>query len=329
MTSLLKADRVCRDFYLGADLFGKNKRVVQAVKNISFEVTKGQTLGIVGESGCGKSTLARMLVGLDRPTSGSIKIAGEDVMSIHRRGQKVLAQKIQYVFQDPNSSLNPRKTIARSLEVPLKLLRGLSRKDINREMAMLMETVNLRPEFLQRYPHEFSGGQAQRIGIARALAARPEIIVLDEPVSALDVSIQAQVLNLLDELKSRFDLTYVFISHDLAVVESICDKLAVMYFGSFAEGGQADRIFSHAAHPYTELLLSSAPVPGKKGITGEQKVTELPDPLSPPAGCAFAPRCQYQREKCTVDHPPYEPLGNTSQNVSCHFPLASREQVNS
>ena len=271
MKAMLKADRICRDFYLGADLFGRNKRVVQAVKNISFEVQKGQTLGVVGESGCGKSTLARMLVGLDQPTSGAITIDGEEIMTIQRRGQKALAQIIQYVFQDPSSSLNPRKTIAQSLEVPLKLLRGLSRQDTKLEMAMLMETVNLREEFLQRYPHEFSGGQAQRIGIARALAARPEIIVLDEPVSALDVSIQAQILNLLDELKSRFDLTYIFISHDLAVVESICDKLAVMYFGSFAEGGLSERIFSNAAHPYTELLLSSAPVPGKKGITGEQK----------------------------------------------------------
>lgn len=323
MNPILVAENVSREFVISTSFLGKPKQVVHAVKSMSLSVEKGQTLGVVGESGCGKSTLARMLVGLDKPTAGKILIGGEDILDLHASGQQALARKIQYVFQDPNSSLNPRKTIAQSLEVPLKKLRGLDAKQIKSELAMLMETVNLRPEFLSRYPHEFSGGQAQRIGIARALAARPEIIVLDEPVSALDVSIQAQVLNLLADLKQQFNLTYVFISHDLAVVEAICDKLVVMYFGSIVEGGEARQVFAKPAHPYTELLLSSAPVPGKKGITGEQTVTELPDPLSPPPGCAFAPRCAYKQMDCVKSTPNQLQCGSekAAHVVLCNYPL--------
>jgi peptide/nickel transport system ATP-binding protein len=318
MTALMEARAVTRRFGGGRSLFGRRKPAVHAVQGVSFDLLKGETLGIVGESGCGKSTLARLLVGLQRPSEGSVLLEGAAVHDAAAFGRRALARRIQYVFQDPLSSLNPRKTIRQILEAPLVHLLGMPAPARRERLAEIMEAVRLRPEFLERYPHEFSGGQAQRIGIARALAAAPDILVLDEPVSALDVSVQAQVLNLLDELKAEFGLTYVFISHDLAVVEAVSDRVMVMYFGRVVEQGPAAALFRHPLHPYTRLLLSSAPVPGRRGITAEGSIAELPDPLRPPPGCAFAARCRHASDRCRQAMPPLEQDDETA--YACHHP---------
>ena len=325
-TPLLKVTDLVRTFggekaWLG---FGKNKPAVHAVRTVSFDLTSGETLGIVGESGCGKSTLARMLSGLDKPSSGSIELEGNDVTALSRRDIRSLARSIQYVFQDPVGSLNPRKTIRQILETPLIHLLGFAKEKRAEAVSDLMRDVNLHPDFLDRYPHEFSGGQAQRIGIARALAARARILILDEPVSALDVSVQSQVLNLLADLKSRNGLSYVFISHDLSVVEGVSDRVAVMYFGSIVELGAARNIFKSPRHPYTRLLLDSAPVPGKRTLNNPGVPAELPDPLSPPLGCAFKPRCHYANSQCDVAPPLLDVADADEHHVACHFPLTSR-----
>jgi peptide/nickel transport system ATP-binding protein len=266
-----------------------------------------------------------MLVGLDRPSDGAIRMDGADIAGGRTADGKPLATAVQYVFQDPVSSLNPRKTIRKILSAPMIHLLNMDRAAREKRLTELMDAVNLRPEFLDRYPHEFSGGQAQRIGIARALAAEPRLIVLDEPVSALDVSVQAQVLNLLAALKERFNLTYVFISHDLSVVESISDRVAVMYFGRIVELAPAARLFSTPRHPYTRLLLNSAPVPGKRHISGEAEPAELPNPFAPPPGCAFAARCPYADDQCTAAVPPLErksePKGADNGFAACYHPL--------
>lgn len=240
-------------------LFGGKSHEIHAVKDLDMVLKHGETLAIVGESGSGKSTIARMIVGLETPTSGEMRIAGQDAAELAREGAAAFGRKIQYVFQDPVASLNPRKTIGKILEAPLRLLKGYDRARCDARMKELMDAVNMPSDALQRYPHEFSGGQAQRIAIARALAAEPQIMVLDEPVSALDVSVQAQVLLLLEDLKKEFDLSYLFISHDLAVVESISDRVAVFYFGELVEEGSAAELFASPRHEYTKRLISSAP----------------------------------------------------------------------
>lgn len=321
-TPLLRIDDLERRFGGALKLFGGREPTVHAVQGVHMELEEGQTLGIVGESGCGKSTLARMLVGLDVPSAGTIRLAGHDIQGGRTADGRPLATVVQYVFQDPVSSLNPRKTIRQTLSAPMIHLRKLGREARERRLQELMDAVNLRPEFLERYPHEFSGGQAQRIGIARALAAEPGILVLDEPVSALDVSVQAQVLNLLADLKARFGLTYVFISHDLSVVESISDRVAVMYFGRVVELAPARRLFRAPRHPYTKLLLSSAPVPGKRQIEGEARPAELPNPFAPPPGCAFAARCGHATEECTRAVPRLEGGDDPESLAACYHPLS-------
>jgi len=318
---VLKTEYLAKTFGGGLNLLGRPKPAVHAVQGVDIELREGETLGIVGESGCGKSTLARMLVGLDGPTSGRILLEGEDLTAAAGRNARALARIIQYVFQDPVSSLNPRKRIRDILEAPMIHLLGMDRPARRLRLAELMDAVNLHEEFLERYPHEFSGGQAQRIGIGRALAAHPRIIVLDEPVSALDVSVQAQVLNLLDDLKSRFGLTYIFISHDLSVVESISDRVAVMYFGAIVEFSEARQLFTAPRHPYTKLLLESAPVPGKRKVRGEDEPSELPDPFAPPPCCAFAPRCPRADSACRASKPALSGAGNGGQAVACFKPL--------
>ncbi|KAA9007801.1 oligopeptide/dipeptide ABC transporter ATP-binding protein [Histidinibacterium aquaticum] len=313
----LQVSELSKTFDRARPLFGKAPPGVRAVRPMSFVVEEGETLGIVGESGCGKSTLARMLVGLLSPTTGHIEIEGK---ALDNADPAAFGRLIQYVFQDPISSLNPRRTIRAIMETPLKLLYGMDRKQRETRIAEIFDSVNLREEFLDRYPHEFSGGQAQRIGIARALAAEPRIIVLDEPVSALDVSVQAQVLNLLARLRSEFNLTYLFISHDLAVVEAVSDRVVVLYFGSVVEIGRAERIFNSPKHPYTRLLAESAPVVGRPLTEPEQKGTELPDPLDPPPGCPFAGRCPKATEICREQDPPLERMGE-DQFAACHHPL--------
>jgi peptide/nickel transport system ATP-binding protein len=257
--TVLAARDVVRDYGGGASLFGMRKKALRAVDGVSLEVKRGRTLGIVGESGCGKSTMARMMVGLLEPTAGRVELEGRSVADLAREDRKALYRKVQMVFQDPLGSLNPRKTVRSILEAPLKELHGMDARGRRERVAELMSLVSLRAEFAERYPHEFSGGQAQRIGIARALAAEPELIILDEPVSALDVSVQAQVLSLLSDLQRRLDLTYVFISHDLAVIESISDEIVVMYLGRIVERGERGAIFADPQHDYTKLLLSSVP----------------------------------------------------------------------
>ncbi len=313
----LKVDNLAKTFALKKPLFGAAPAGVRAVRPMSFQVETGETLGVVGESGCGKSTLARMLVGLLDASEGTIEIEGK---ALDTADPAKFGRLIQYVFQDPNSSLNPRKTIRQVMEAPLKRLHGMPRAERDTRISQIFASVNLREEFLDRYPHEFSGGQAQRIGIARALAANPRIIVLDEPVSALDVSVQAQVLNLLADLKTEFGLTYLFITHDLAVVEAVSDRIMVLYFGSVVEIGDARRIFANPRHPYTKLLAESAPVVGRPLTAPEQKGTELPDPLNPPPGCAFAGRCPNATDLCRTQDPELEPVGE-DQLAACHHPI--------
>lgn len=319
MSAAIEAESLTRIFGGGRTLFGTARPAIHAVQGADLRVEAGETLGVVGESGCGKSTLARMLVGLDRPTAGTIRLDGEDAVALGARDRRALARRIQYVFQDPVASLNPRKTIRQALEAPMRRLLGLDASARRTRLEELMAAVSLRAEFLDRYPHEFSGGQAQRIGIARALAADARIIVLDEPVSALDVSVQAQVLNLLDGLKRAFGLTYVFISHDLSVVESVCDRVAVMYFGRIVELGSAREIFARPRHHYTALLMRSAPAPGRRGIQAEAEPAELPDPLNPPPGCAFASRCPRADATCRDRRPPLEAAGG--RTAACWHPL--------
>ncbi|MBN2906593.1 MAG: ATP-binding cassette domain-containing protein [Rhodobacteraceae bacterium] len=317
MTLALRLDNLSKTFTVGKPLFGKPKALVRAVRPMDLEVQTGETLGIVGESGCGKSTLARMLVGLIPPSTGSIEIDGA---ALDNADPAVFGRRIQYVFQDPISSLNPRKTIRQIIEVPLKRLHGMDRAARAARISEIFAAVNLREEFLDRYPHEFSGGQAQRIGIARALAANASILILDEPVSALDVSVQAQVLNLLADLKAEFGLTYLFITHDLAVVEAVSDRIAVLYFGTLVELGRAERIFNAPKHPYTRLLAGSAPVVGRPLTAPEGRETELPDPLNPPPGCAFAARCSRATDLCRTQEPRLTRQGE-DQFAACHHPL--------
>ncbi|NVP58659.1 ATP-binding cassette domain-containing protein [Mycoplana rhizolycopersici] len=257
--SAIQIRDLSKTFGGGRSLFGKTRHEVRAVKSVSLDVERGETLAVVGESGSGKSTLARMLVGLETPTAGSLLIGGKEAGALRRDGPRAFGKMIQYVFQDPVASLNPRKTIRDILETPLKFLCCYETARRRERMRELLDAVQMPEDTLARYPHEFSGGQAQRIAIARALAAEAEIIVLDEPVSALDVSVQAQVLLLLRDLKTRFGLTYLFISHDLAVVEAISDRVAVMYFGEVVEMAPAARLFANPGHAYTQRLVASAP----------------------------------------------------------------------
>ena len=317
MTDALTLSNLSKTFPVGRSLLGKSTGSVKAVHPITLSVRKGETLGIVGESGCGKSTLARMLVGLLPPSTGTIQIEGK---ALDNADPAAFGKRIQYVFQDPISSLNPRKTIRQVMEAPLKHLHGMPAAKRRERIREIFDSVNLREEFLDRYPHEFSGGQAQRIGIARALAANASILILDEPVSALDVSVQAQVLNLLADLRREYDLTYLFISHDLAVVEAVSDRIAVLYFGSVVEVGPAEEVFAQPRHPYTQLLANSAPVVGRPLTAPEGKATELPDPLNPPPGCAFAARCPRASDKCRAEVPRLTPVGGQTE-AACFHPL--------
>ena len=303
---------------------------VKAVDDISFDVRQGETLGLVGETGCGKSTTARLLVRLLDPTSGEILIDGEDVAQRKGAGLKALHREVQMIFQDPYSSLNPRKTVGSVIAEPF-VIHGLYKGSGERKKQVqeLMDRVGLNPEHYNRYPHEFSGGQRQRIGVARAIALEPKLLIADEPVSALDVSIQAQVLNLLRRLQREMGLTLVFISHDLSVVRHMCDRVAVMYLGKIVELASSEALYSFPRHPYTGALLSAVPVPDPTGGKRERTLLagDVPSPANPPSGCRFHTRCPKAQDLCRTDDPPLE-LKDPSRpetDAACHFPLTPEE----
>ena len=300
--------------------------LVRSVDDVTFDVAQGETLGIVGESGCGKTTTARMLVRLIEPTAGQILFDGRDITHLRTRTMRPLRRDVQMIFQDPYSSLNPRHTVGAIVGAPFRLQRVKTEKGTKRSVQDLLELVGLNPEHYNRYPHEFSGGQRQRIGIARTLALRPRLIVADEPVSALDVSIQAQVINLLADLQSELGLTYVIIAHDLSVIRHVANRVAVMYLGNLVELASRNDLYERPMHPYTVALLSAVPMPepSKRGAEGERRerirlVGDVPSPLNPPPACRFHTRCWKAQEVCRTEPPPLRELGPGHQ-VACHFP---------
>ncbi|GII83160.1 hypothetical protein Ssi03_11500 [Sphaerisporangium siamense] len=293
---------------------GRRGTRVRAVDGVGFGLGHGETLGMVGESGCGKSTTGRMIVRLLEPTGGTVTFAGRDVTHLGPREMLPLRRDIQMIFQDPFASLNPRQTVRQIVSGPLRLLDRAGVLD-------MLELVGLSPEHVDRYPHEFSGGQAQRIGIARALASKPKLIVCDEPVSALDVSIQAQIVNLLKDLQRELGLAYLFIAHDLAVVRHVCARIAVMYLGRIVEIGDRGPIYRDPAHPYTKALLSAIPVPDPDTEATRERIVlrgDPPSPAAPPPGCAFSPRCHKARDRCRAEAPVLTPV--RGRQVACHYP---------
>jgi len=319
---LVELEHLTKQFAVKQGVFAHGRSVVHAVEDVSLVVNRGETLGIVGESGCGKSTTARLMVRLLEPTAGVVRFEGQDISSLGQRQLRPLRREMQIIFQDPYSSLNPRKTIGQIVAEPFAIHR--TAKDVRRRVQELIERVGLSPEHYNRYPHEFSGGQRQRIGIARALALQPKLIVCDEPVSALDVSVQAQILNLLKNLQREFDLTYVFISHDLSVIRQISDRIAVMYLGRVVEMGSSELLYEHPRHPYTAALLSAVPRPETDGAAARQRIVlggDVPSPVDPPSACVFHPRCpRFHRGRCDVEMPLQRPFEGDHE-AACHYPI--------
>ncbi len=321
---LLQAEHVVKHFPIKRGiLIQREVAQVHAVDDVTLEIRQGETLGLVGESGCGKSTLGRCFVRLYPLTGGKIVFDGRDISRLSRRRMRPLRRELQIVFQDPYASLNPRKRVGSIIGAPLEIHGVGDRAERRQRVQELLEKVGLSPEHYNRFPHEFSGGQRQRIGVARALALRPKLVIADEPVSALDVSIQAQVINLLADLQEEFDLTYVFIAHDLGVVRHVSDRIAVMYLGKIVEISPAEELYQRPIMPYTEALLSAVPLPDPRESAARERIVlegDVPSPINPPSGCRFHPRCRYATDVCQQIEPPLTDYGN-GHFAACHHPL--------
>lgn len=326
--AILQIQQLSKHYVISHGLFNKNKQILKAVDQIDLTVFEGETLGIVGESGCGKSTLGNMMMYLTEPTSGTIRFDGVDFSQLSREMLRRKRKDIQMIFQDPFSSLNPRKKIFDIIAEPL-LTHGIARgKELKEQVYKILEAVGLSKDYANRFPHQFSGGQRQRVGIGRAIALKPKLIVCDEPVSALDVSIQSQILNLLSILQKYYGLTYVFIAHGLPAVAYISDRIAVMYLGRIVEIGKTEELLNAPDHPYTEGLLASIPIsdPEHRGNKRKALEGETPNPINQPSGCAFHTRCPYVQDLCKAEAPPLTSMG-VDRFVACHYPLTAKKEL--
>ncbi len=323
-TPLLEVKNLVKHFPIKSGIIiDRQVGAVQAVDDVNLTVHEGETLGLVGESGCGKSTLCRTILQLLRPTSGSVRFQGKELVGLRERDLRPLRREMQMIFQDPYASLNPRKRVGDIVGDPIQLNGLASGKALRSQVRDLLERVGLSAEHFNRYPHEFSGGQRQRIGIARALALRPKLIIADEPVSALDVSIQAQIINLLQDLQKEFKLTYIFVAHDLGVVRHVSDRIAVMYLGKVVEIGDAGAVYSNPVHPYSLSLLSAVPIPDPRENASRNAMIlegDLPSPANPPPACRFHTRCPFCTEVCKTEEPPLI-AHSSQQHAACHHPL--------